>query len=57
MEPEDLEGIINEIVALHRSMKNLMEMAFAISPLLALATHGWYRYTTHSTFLLRVSEY
>jgi len=57
MELEQLEHVISEIVSLHRSMKNLIEICFAISPLLLLATHGWHRYTSlHSTYLLRVSD-
>src|SRR5271168_486171 len=46
MELEQLEHVISEIVSLHRSMKNLIEICFAISPLLLLSTHGWHRYSS-----------
>jgi hypothetical protein len=55
MEKEESEVIIKEIIFLHRSMKNAMEVVFGISPLFALSTHGWSR-SYHGTSLLRVSE-
>ena len=57
MDPEQFQDIANTIHSLHKSMKNVMEIVFAISPLLALSTYGWGRnYYVHSTYLLRVSS-
>lgn len=56
MEPHQLEEISNEIQFLHKSMKNLMEVAFATSPLLALSTHGWRQKSFNGTYLLRVGD-
>jgi hypothetical protein len=36
--------------------KNMMEIAFAISPLLAISTHGWDTISIYSTYLIRVSD-
>lgn len=55
MEPEQLEEVSNEIQALHRSIKNVAEIVFAVSPLLALSTHGWASISLNSIYLLRVS--
>lgn len=55
MEPLQLEQISYEIQALHKSMKNIIEIVFATSPLLALSTRGWSWRTVNSTYLLRVS--
>jgi hypothetical protein len=33
-----------------------MEIVFAISPLLALSTHGWDSKSVNSTYLLKVSN-
>jgi hypothetical protein len=55
MDPQQLEDISKEIQALHKSMKNVMEMAFAVSPLLALSTHGWASKAINSMYLLRVT--
>lgn len=53
MEFEEVSELIH---SLHRSMKNLIEIVFAISPLLALSTHGWNaKYSYHGIYLLRVS--
>jgi hypothetical protein len=56
MEPSKLEEIADEIQALHKSMKNLIEIVFAISPLLVVSTHGWTWYGTNRNYLLRVSS-
>jgi len=56
MEPQQFEEIASEIQILHKSMKNVIEIAFAISPLLALSTHGWASKSCNSTYLLRVSD-
>jgi hypothetical protein len=55
MEPQQLEDISEEVLNLHKPMKNVMEVVFATSPLLALSTHGWRQKSFHSTYLLRVS--
>jgi hypothetical protein len=55
MDSTQLEQISNEIQALHKSMKNIIEIVFATSPLLALSTHGWAWSSVNSTYLLRVS--
>jgi hypothetical protein len=55
MDPQQLEDVTNEIQVLHRSIKNAIEIVFAISPLLALSTHGWAGRSLNSVFLLRVS--
>jgi hypothetical protein len=56
MDPEQFQDFVNTAFGMHKSMKNLIEIVFAISPLLALSTHGWGRnYNFHSAFLLRVS--
>jgi hypothetical protein len=54
MDPQQFEDISSEIQSLHQTMKNMMEVVFATSPLLALSTHGW-DFHVHRTYLLRVS--
>jgi len=56
MDPQQLEDVSNEIQALHRSIKNVIEIVFAISPLLALSTQGWGSKSVNSVYLLRVSR-
>lgn len=56
MSPQHFEEISNEIERLHKPMKNMIEIVFAVSPLLALSTHGWSSSNYHSTYLLRVSD-
>jgi hypothetical protein len=52
----DLQQLTHKAIrSLHRAMKNIMEIAFAVSPLLALSTHGWASKSFNSTYLLRVS--
>jgi hypothetical protein len=55
MDPQQLEDVSNEIQALHRSIKNVMEIVFSISPLLALSTLGWSWRSINSIYLVRVS--
>lgn len=55
MDSKQLEEICNEIEALHKSIKNIIQIVFAISPLLALSTNGWSWKATSGTYLLRVS--
>ena len=56
MDPQQLEDVTNGIKALHRSIKNVSEIVFAISPLLALSPRGWGGKTSvNSAYLLRVS--
>jgi hypothetical protein len=55
MDPQQLEDVTNEMESLHRSMKNVIEIMFAISPLLALSTQGWASKSVGSVYLLRVS--
>src|ERR1700722_17585712 len=55
MDPQQFEEISLEMLTLHKSMKNIFGMSFAISPLLALSTSGWYYKTIQGTYLLRVS--
>jgi hypothetical protein len=54
-DPQQLEVIIDSIQDMHKSMKNVIDIVFAVSPLLALSTNGWYTKNVHSTYLLRVS--
>jgi len=54
LEPEQFEEMSSEIQMLHKAMKNVIEIVFATSPLLALSPYGWSSKTCHSTFLLRV---
>jgi len=56
MNPQQLEEISNEMQLLHKSMKNIFEMVFAISPLLALSTIGWASRSIQGTYLLRVGD-
>jgi hypothetical protein len=57
MDPQQLEDVSNGIKALHRSIKNVCEIVFAISPLLALSPRGWGGKTSvNSAYLLRVSH-
>ena len=52
---EQLEDITNEIASLHKSMKNLMEIVFTFSPLLALSTvmyHPCHTLPVHSRAFL-----
>jgi hypothetical protein len=56
MDPEQFEDVSNIIQSLHKLIKILIEIIFAISPLLALSTHEWANhYSFHSTYLLRVN--
>jgi hypothetical protein len=54
MDPQLLDEVTNEIQSLHKAMKNLFEIAFAASPILALSTHGWDSKSYNSIFLFRV---
>src|ERR1700678_1296395 len=58
MDAQQFDDISEELQLLHKSMKNILDIVFATSPLLALSTHGWNsRWTSiHSTYLLRVSD-
>lgn len=56
MDSPQFEEISDQLKLLHKSMKNVMEIVFAMSPLLALSTHGWDAKSLHSTYLLRVSN-
>ena len=57
MNAQELEDISNEMEIMHKSMKNVLEIVFASSPLLALSTRSWSsKKQYHSTYLLRVSE-
>lgn len=56
LDSQEFETICDEAQLLHRSMKNIMEIVFAISPLLALSTHGWDSKSVNSTYLLKVSN-
>ena len=40
MDPQQFTDVSEAIQTLHRAMKNVMEIVFAASPLLALSTHG-----------------
>ena len=56
MEPSQLDDIANEIESLHRPMKNVIEIVFTASPILALSTHGWS--SSHSSInLFKVGFY
>jgi hypothetical protein len=55
MDTSQLDEIATEIEALHKSMKNLIEIAFALSPLMLLSTQGWSWRNIHRVYLLRVS--
>ena len=56
MDPRQLELLSNEIQALHKAMKNIIQIVFAISPLLAISSHGWSNRSTNGVYLLRVSH-
>lgn len=56
MDSEQLEDLSNDVESLHKSMKNLIEIIFATSPLLALSTHGWNLHSYHGMYLLRVGD-
>jgi hypothetical protein len=56
MDVQEFNKIFKEIQVLQKSMKNMMEIVFASSPLLALSTHGWASRSYHSMYLLRVSD-
>ena len=51
-----LEAMSEDMDMLYKSMKNVLEIVFASSPVLALSTHGWDWKSYHSTYLLRVSD-
>ena len=57
MGPVQFADISTVIQLLHKSMKNVIEIVFAISPLLALSTHSWAAKACNSTYLLRVSRF
>jgi hypothetical protein len=54
MDPQQFEYVSNKIQAMHRSIKNVMEITFSVSPLLALSTRGWAWRSLNSLYLLRV---
>jgi hypothetical protein len=56
MEPSQLDDIANEIESLHKPMKNVIEIVFTASPILALSTHGW-SMSLNSMNLLKVGFY
>lgn len=56
MDMQNLEEISEEIQTLHKPIKNVIEIVFATSPLLALSTSGWANKSFNSTYLLRVSD-
>jgi hypothetical protein len=56
MDASQLEEIAHEIEGFHKSMKNLIEIVFAISPLLALSTQGWTWKTADRNYLFRVGS-
>ena len=55
MEPSELDQISNEIQGIHKAMKNITEIVFATSPLLALSPSGWSWKNFNCCYLLRVS--
>ena len=57
MDSQQFEDISDEMQILQKSMKNVMEIVFATSPLLALSTHRWGSKSFHSTYLLRVGDH
>lgn len=54
MDEQKFQDVSSQIQTLHRSMKNVIEIVSATSPLLALSTHGWALKSFHSNYLLRV---
>jgi hypothetical protein len=56
MDSQVLVELAGEIKDLHKSMKNLIEIVFAVSPLMILSTYGWAWRSTNSSYLLRVSD-
>ena len=56
MDTQQFTDVSEAIQTLHRAMKNVMEIVFAASPLLALSTHGWALRAYNSTYLFRVSH-
>ena len=56
MDSQEFEDISDDMQNWYKSMKNVMEIVFAISPLLALSTRAWGSQSVHSTYLLRVSD-
>ena len=56
LDPSQFEEISNEMKSLHKSMKNMIEIVFATSPLLALSTQGWASKSISGTYLLRVRD-
>jgi len=56
LDVQQFEDISQELQTLHKSIKNIMEIVFAVSPLLALSTSGWDWKSIHRTYLLRVSD-
>ena len=57
MEQSQFEELSKEIQALHKPMKNIIQLVFATSPLLVLSTHGWGVWkSTPGNYLLRVSS-
>ena len=57
LERKQFEEIVNIVKILHKAMKNLIEIIFTTSPLLALSTHGWASKFRHRVFLVRVSGF
>lgn len=56
MDPQQLEDISNDIQNLHKPLKNMIEIVFAASPILALSTHGW-NLGYNSVYLLKVGVF
>lgn len=55
MDSQQLDDHIKEMEDIHKAMKNVIEIVFATSPIMALSTHGWGGRTVNSNYLLRVS--
>jgi len=56
MDSQLLVELTEEIKELHKSMKNIFEIVFAVSPLMMLSTFGWGWRSTNSSYLLRVCD-
>ena len=56
MDSQHLQDLSDGIEDMYKSMRHIIEIVFAISPLLVLSTYGWGWRSVSGAYLLRVSE-
>ena len=54
LDSQQLKDIIGDVKMMHKSMKRMIDIVFAVSPILVLSTHEWASRSIHGTYLFRV---